>query len=348
MSTAVQTQSQQTLPATRFTEEVVRQFQANAGQQIQLTNHQKRLVSSYFVACDQALKAAEEKRAKKRDADPVPITWANVNMPDLAVQVVSCARIGYDPSLPNHIAVIPYKNNTTGKYDITFMEEYRGREIRAKKYGLDVPDYVVVELVYENDTFRAIKKDMNNRMEAYEFTVAEDPFNRGELRGGFYYHGWYEHADKNRLVIFNKAEIDKRKPKYASAEFWGGEKDVWQNGKKTGTEKIEGWYSEMAYKTIYRAAYGAITIDSQKIDDDFIRLSEAENRAEISNPERLLSPSSDANAQVIDASAEVVQEPVKELQEAPPVQSDQPAPKKLSSKETLTPDQPELPVGPNF
>ena len=56
-------------------------------------------------------------------------------------------------------------------------------------------------------------------------------------------------------------------------------KYVWENGKKVGTEKTDGWYEKMAFKTVYRAAYSAITIDSQKIDDDYRRLSAAEDLA---------------------------------------------------------------------
>ena len=32
----------------------------------------------------------------------------------------------------------------------------------------------------------------------------------------------------------------------------------------------------MCYKTVYRAAYGDLTIDSQKIDDDYMRLRQME------------------------------------------------------------------------
>lgn len=74
-----------------------------------------------------------------------------------------------------------------------------------------------------------------------------------------------------------KKDIEKRKPDHASPEFWGGEKDKWENNKKVGTETVEGWYDKMAWKTIYRAAYGDITIDSQKIDDDYLRLKQMES-----------------------------------------------------------------------
>ena len=269
----------------RFTNKVIKEFTGAAGGDISLTKHQKRLVQNYFISVDLALNRAEANRMKKEESkrDPVPVTWANVNMNQLAVNVVSSARIGFDPALPNHINMVPYKNNTTGKYDITFILGYRGKELMAMKYGLSVPKDVVVELVYSTDKFKVIKKDLNNSVESYEFEVVK-PFERGEIIGGFYYHV-FEDKTKNKLVFYSKAEIDKRRPEYASTEFWGGEKAVWKwndktkKNEKVGTETVEGWYSEMAIKTLYRAAYGAITIDSQKIDDDFIKLSQIEEQA---------------------------------------------------------------------
>jgi hypothetical protein len=53
------------------------------------------------------------------------------------------------------------KNNKTKKYDISFITRYRGLELKAKKYGLDVPDAVIVELVHANDHFKSIKKDFS-------------------------------------------------------------------------------------------------------------------------------------------------------------------------------------------
>jgi recombination protein RecT len=189
---------------------------------------------------------------KKKDRDPLPVTWENVNMESLARSVVAYARIGLDPAQKNHINMIPYKNNTTGKYDIGFIEGYRGIELKAMKYGLDVPDAVIVELVYTNDKFKPIKKSLNNPYESYEFEIV-DAFDRGEIKGGFYYHIYSKYPEKNKLVIMTLKDIEKRKPKYASSEFWGGEKDVWKDGKKVGTEQVEGWFEKMCYKTIYRA-----------------------------------------------------------------------------------------------
>lgn len=261
----------------RFSNMVVKEFTGKSGA-VQLTAFQKRLAGNYFIGVDLALKTAEANRLKKSEKyrDPVPVTWENVNMNTLAVNVVSSARMSLDPVLPNHIHMVPYKNSTTKKYDIGFIPGYRGKEIIARKYGFNPPDDVIVEVVCENDLFKPYKKDKNNQIESYEFTVT-NPFDRGDIVGGFYYHVYNETPSANKLMFYNINDILKRKPEYASAEFWGGEKDEWKDGNKTGKKtKVEGWYSEMVWKTLVRAAYGAITIDSQKIDDDFIRLTEQE------------------------------------------------------------------------
>ena len=150
----------------RFMNKVISEFTSGVGE-IKLTESQKRLAQNYFIAIDASLKMAEEKRKKKtRGQDPLPVTWANVDMEQLARDVVSAARIGLDPAQKNHISMMPFKNNALSKYSIVFIDGYRGIELKAKKYGLDVPDHVIVELVYSNDRFKSIKKDRNNRYES--------------------------------------------------------------------------------------------------------------------------------------------------------------------------------------
>lgn len=290
----------------RFMQKVIIEFGSSVGE-VALTNFQKRLAQNYFIAIDWALRAAEEKRKRKDEKyrDHLPATWANVNMEKLARDVVAAARIGLDPAQPNHINVIPYKNNSLNKYDIVFIEGYRGIELKALKYGLDIPDRVDVELVCSNDTFRPIKKDKNNPVETYEFTI-NNPFDRGEIIGGFYYHGYSKNPGKNKLVVFTLKDIEKRKPPYASPEFWGGEKTVWKNGKPAGKEQVEGWYEKMCYKTIYRAAYRDITIDSQKIDDDYLRLKQMEDSYAERDIEREVQEN--ANSEVIDVEYNISQE----------------------------------------
>lgn len=290
-------------PSERFMNKVVSEFSASVGV-IALTDFQKRLAQNYFVALDAVLKTTEEKRLKKAEKyrDPLPVTWANVNMEKLARDVVAMARVGFDPAQPNHINLIPFKNNHTNKYDIAFIEGYRGIELKATKYGLDVPDNVIVELVYSTDKFRPIKKDWRNECEGYEFEVT-NPFDRGEIVGGFYYHQYTQHPQKNKLVTMSLRDILKRKPDHASPEFWGGQKDKWENGQKVGKEQVEGWYEKMCWKTVYRAAYNDITIDSQKIDDDYLRLKQLETEyaaAEVAQEIR-----ENANKEVIDIESEV-------------------------------------------
>jgi recombination protein RecT len=198
-----------------------------------------------------------------------------VDLQQLALDVVAAARVGLDPAQPNHISPVPYKDNSRGKYVVVFIDGYRGIELKARKYGLDIPDSVTVELVYSNDHFKPIKKDANNKVESYEFEV-NNPFDRGDLVGGFYYHGYNENPTKNKLVIFTLKDILKRRPEYASTEFWGGKKAIWKDGKRIGEEEVEGWFEKMCWKTIYRAAFRDITIDSQKIDDDYLRLRKQE------------------------------------------------------------------------
>lgn len=255
----------------RFTEAITKEFMSQAPE-VNLTEFQKKLISNYFIKLDQSLQLAETKRLKTPDAkrEPLAYTWENINMTDLALKVVPLSGVGLDPLQPNHVNLIPYKNGHTNKYEITPIIGYRGLAIKALKFGLDTLQDVVVEVVRANDTFKVIKKDANNQNDAYIFQI-NDPFNRGEIVGGFYYQ-MFSNAKANRLRVLTIADIEKRKPKYASAEFWGGERDTWEGGKKVGKEKVEGWYEEMVYKTIYRAAYNDMIIDSNKINEQFAQV----------------------------------------------------------------------------
>jgi recombination protein RecT len=261
----------------RFTGAVIKEFSSNNGA-VTITPFQKKLCQNYFIKIDQTLKDAEKKRLAKSEEyrDALPLSWENVNMSKLAVDVIAFSSVELDPTQPNHINIIPYKNTANNKYDMGFVIGYRGMELKAKKYGLEVPTDVVVELVYSNDTFKQYKKDRNNEVESYDFQIT-DNFNRGEVVGGFWYHEFEDFPTKNKLKVFSLKDIEKRKPAYASAEFWGGEKDKWVGGKKVGKEKIEGWSEEMYLKTISRNAFNAITIDSKKIDDNYLAIIQKES-----------------------------------------------------------------------
>lgn len=314
MSNEIVKHEQKVTASERFINKVLAEFNVGVGE-IALTDFQKRLAQNYFIAIDGALRSAEEKRKKKtKNQDPLPVTWENVNMELLARNVVAVARVGLDPAQSNQVYMMPFKNNAMNKYDIVFIDGYRGIELKAKKYGLDIPDHIIVELVYTNDKFKSIKKSMNNPYESYEFEIVDD-FDRGEIKGGFYYHIYKDNPEKNKLVVMTLKDIEKRKPAYASAEFWGGEKDVWDGGKKVGTEHTDGWFEKMCYKTIYRAAYKDITIDSQKIDDDYLRLKQMEATYTEDKVEQEIAENANKDlldidtGEVIDASYEVSAEP---------------------------------------
>lgn len=267
----------------RFTNAVIKEFSSNNGA-VSLTPFQNKLCQNYFIKVDQTLKDNEKKRLAKseQNRDSLAFTWENVNMSKLAIDVIAYSSVELDPTQPNHISIVPYKNTANNKFDMGFLIGYRGMEIKAKKYGLEVPSDVVCELVYSTDKFKQFKKDQNNPVESYTLEITND-FARGEIVGGFWYHEFKDSPEKNKIKVFSLKDIEKRKPKYASAEFWGGTKDKWEydssKGKnvKVGTEEVEGWFEEMAIKTISRNAYNAITIDSKKIDDNYLAILQKEN-----------------------------------------------------------------------
>lgn len=267
----------------RFTNKVMMEFGSSVGA-IQVTDYQRQLIQGYFVAIDRALKAAEEERLRKnannRDHEKydnlLPVTWENVNLNDLALDVVYYARMGLDMMQKNHLFAIPFKNNKTQKYDVTLMKGYNGVQYIAEKYALEKPLAVTIELVYSTDTFRPIKKTAGVRVESYEFAI-NNAFDRGEIIGGF---GYIEYQDplKNKLIIMTMRDIEKRKPSYASANFWGGTQKVWENGKQV-ERTTDGWFEEMCLKTIKREVFSEkhIQVDPKKVDDayQYMKLREA-------------------------------------------------------------------------
>ena len=348
--TALQPAENQTLAMSeKFTNKVLQEFGSNVAGALQVTDYQRQLIQGYFISIDRALKMAEEARIRKNENNkdhkydnPLPVLWANVNLNDLALDVVHYARMGLDMMQDNHLFPIPYKNNKTNKYDVTLMPGYNGIQYIAEKYAVERPLAVTIELVYTTDTFRPIKKSKDNKVEGYEFEI-NNAFDRGEVVGGF---GYIEYTDpvKNRLVIMTRKDIEKRKPKYAAAEFWGGKVKVWENGKQVEQES-EGWFEEMCLKTLKREVYSAKQIlrDPKKIDVNYqymkmreARYAEMEAQAEID---------ANANAIIIDTTPQTPQ-PQREL---PPPNVD------AETGEIITPGKPAeaapaatAPSGPNF
>lgn len=318
----------------RFAAMVEKEFQSNNGE-IVITAFQRKLSQNYFIAIDQTLKASEIKRLAKNEQyrEPTPYTWGNINTIKLAVDVMAFSSIGLDPCQPNHLSIIPYKNKHTGKYDLNFTVGYVGLELKAMKYGFDIPSEVITEVVYSNDSFKQHKRNRNNEVESYDFDVIND-FDRGEIIGGFYYLA-YSDPKKNRIRVFNMKDIEKRIPKNAATEFWGGEKDVWLNGKKTGEkEEIEGWKDEMVSKTLKRAAFNSIPIDSAKIDENLMRVIQAEKSMDIEGDVKY-KIESNANTTPLDFEEAKIEEPEQAFKQVPaptpePIKIQTPEPVKVS------------------
>jgi len=278
----------------KFTNSVLRQFGSTAAGGIQVTDYQRQLIQGYFIAIDRALNAAEESRIRKNEGNSdsyynvdLPVKWENVNVADLALDVVHYARMGLDMMQDNHLFPIPFRNKKTDRYDVPLVPGYNGIRYIAEKYAVEKPLSVPIELVYSNDTFKPIKKSSSVQVESYEFEI-NDAFNRGEVVGGF---GYISYADptKNKLIIMTLKDIQKRKPQYASAEFWGGKTTKWENKKKVDVE-TDGWFEAMCWKTIVREVYSAkhMPRDPREIDDAYhymkmreARIAEAEAQSEI-------------------------------------------------------------------
>lgn len=336
-------------PSQRFTQLVCDEFTGVKRSDVTaLKPFQQRLIKNYFLSIDRMLSTAEEKRLKK-DVDKrekLEFKWENVNLNKLASDVIAYCRVGYDPALPNHINMIPFKNNTSNKYDVQFIEGYRGKQLKIEKYGHDVPHDIVVEIVYSNDHFKELKKNVNRSIESYEFEIGNS-FDRGDVIGGFIYFCYFDQPEKNKLFVYSKAEIEKRKPKSASVEFWGGVKDKWEydeklkRNKKTGTETVDGWYREMFTKTLLRIAYDHILIDSAKLDDDLYKIIETS----VETPENVLSENTQdgANGETIDIESTVVEDKPQE-ENKPAEIKEQPGQEDKTENKS-----PELPLGePSF
>lgn len=267
--------------AKRFTNKIMQEFKNQTDADIGLTGYQEKLMQNYFIGLSNALKIAEEARVAKNNylkddkyKNDLAYTWNNVDLDVLAIDVKRYIKFDLDILQKNHISAIPFKNNKTNKYEFGFIKGYVGIEYIARKFGMNVPKRVVIELVHKNDLFKPLKRSNINPYDTYVFEI-DNPFNRGEIVGGFFYHV-YGDPTENRLEFVSVAEILKRRPEKYSVEFWGGEKDIWEDGRKKGTKKVDGWYKEMCYKTLCRMAWDEkyIKIDPLKADVDYVAMQE--------------------------------------------------------------------------
>lgn len=329
---AVQTQSTEVSASAKFSNYAMREFGATVAGETNATDYQKQLIQGYFIGIDRSLKMAEESRiaknAKNTNAtynNDLPINWNTINLKEMVLDVVHYAKVGLDMMQPNHLTVIPFKNKKTKQYDVTFIKGYNGIQYIAERYALNKPKNVITELVYSTDVFNPIKKNIDNKIESYEFEIT-NAFHRGDIVGGFGYIE-FDDATKNKLIIMTMKDIEKRKPRYAAAEFWGGKTKEWQNGKQVEVE-TDGWFEEMCLKTLKREVYSQkhIEIDPKKIDDNYQYMKSQEMRyvemetqaaiAENANTEEFVVPDEITDSHIVEVEEVPEPEPVKQEKKA--------------------------------
>ena len=272
----------------RFTGMVLKEISSTIGTSMQISEDQKRLAQHLFVKIDSTLQSLETKRAQQ-DRNGTPIIWANVNMQKLSLDAMHRIELGLDALIPNHIHPIPYLNKRTGKYDLDLRVGYAGKDYYRRGVALEEPIDIIYELVYSTDRFVARKKSFNNEVESFEFEIA-NPFDRGEVVGGFGYIS-YRNATKNKLIIVTKKDFDKSQKAAKSNDFWGKHP------------------IEMMYKTLVHRVTDRLTIDPKKVTTSFATVEEqdvAEVEAEIAQ---------NANQDIIDVEAEPTDEATGEAAE---------------------------------
>lgn len=290
--------------AERFRITVERKLAEGTPEGLAINEKEKQLIQHYFIGIDRALKEAETRRIRQNENNrdktynnDLAYVWNNVDLEDLAIQVVDNARWGLDILMKNHIFAIPFKDHKNQKYVVNLMLGYNGIKMKALNYAKEIPVDVTIELVKENDHFKPLKKDSKREVENYEFEIT-DVWNRGSIVGGFGYL-IFEDPRKNKLIIMSKHEIEKRKPEKASAEFWGGERKVWEKGEYK-TEEHEGWYEEMCLKTLIREVFSEkhLPLDTDKVDEAYDRQIQREIKmAELQAQEEI---AANANKQFLD------------------------------------------------
>jgi recombination protein RecT len=225
-----------------FAANVERQFKAEAGSPLAWTPLQKTLAQHLFLKIDAQLKELE----KKRTNNSAPIIWDNINKTKLYTDAVNRISLGLDATLPNHISPIPYWNSALAKYDLDLRIGYEGKFYSKMKLAVEIPEDVVIELVYSNDKFKLVKRDWNNRVEHYILDAGE-AFDRGEVVGGFGYI-MYENPIKNKVVIVTQSDFDKAKALAQTKDFWNAHPEI------------------MKRKTVVHRVMAHIPLDPEKVN----------------------------------------------------------------------------------
>ena len=183
----------------------------------------------------------------------VPKTWAQINFDDFLSKSIAYANIGIDPLAPKMLSFTLFANKS-GKSDVVFVEDVRCMELLARRYGVNCPENITVELIYSTDEFAIIKKDLSHPSEGYVLEV-KNAFNRGEIIGGVSLSE-YEIAIYNKVRIMSIKEIEKRVN--TKSPFWAN------------------WKPEMCEKTIGKNAWSKVVLNTTELSEYYANASNSE------------------------------------------------------------------------
>lgn len=267
-------------PSLRFSQMVERQYLSEVGG-LDMTDHERQLLQHLFIKCDSAFIEANSKLGN----DQLPIIWNNINLTKLAIDAVHRIRLGLDALIPGHVYPIAYYNKDTKRYDVDLRIGYKGEAYYIRRASLRPIKDIRVELVFSTDEFIVYKKGLSSKVEGYDFNVKQ-PFDRGDLVGGFAYLE-YEDESENVLLVLSKNAFEKYRSIAKSNTFWNQ------------------WYEEMCYKTLVHHIAGKVTIDPTKISTQAM----AAVQVDVERPEPVALPQQNAIVLDLDPDALATHEP---------------------------------------
>jgi len=229
------------------------------------------LAGNFFTAIDASIKKSEADRAGNQyKANDPKIRWAATNFDETLQSAIAYSNLGIDPLAEDMISFIFHKSKTGG-YNITFVEGVSCMEILARKYGINCPDNVKVEVVYSTDIFEVIKKDINNPEDTCIHKVV-NPFDRGEIVGG-YTISQFSNSSYNQIRPMSLKDINKRT--------------------KETTMFFKNWPEEMCIKTLKKNAWSKVVLNTVDLAEYFAAKSdpvfEPEDKSkDIFNPNEVL------------------------------------------------------------
>jgi len=239
----------------RFVDAILKEFRSQIGE-MRFSEDQMKLAQHLFIKINAVLEKLENDRIEKNINKP-PIIWSNIDIKKLAIDASHRIDLGLDALIENHIHIIPYYAKISKKYQLDLRIGYTGKIYYKSLFAKEKPKNIRIELVYETDKFKPLKKDNNNPIESYIFEIT-NPFDRGEIIGGFGYI-IYNDSTHNKLILVSEKDFKKSESYAQTDAFW-----------KPHPEK-------MRLKTIAHKTCDYIEIDPHKITTSYAFVEKQDN-----------------------------------------------------------------------